>query len=754
MEQVHNEYVRRLKHIFKKHNPPKVAQINSLLTKYKDREQYFYERVCKKYNVDILPKPSVFTLEMLQGQDLSRNIQVFCRFRPPNAMEQTKELEFMFKKTFNMDLKDYEIFRKALDESLAATGPITVEIVKTGEEEEEEKKSVTKLFNDFETEDLVIWLESLQLSEYKRFFRTKKINGPWLRNPPPYNEKRAMEITKTEVINFRRANQSHRFEMDGVLNEKCTQQNVFEMVGQDLVNSVIGGFNATVFAYGQTGTGKTHTMFAPEGGRVGLNSDTGMGLIPRCISTIIERMSESKEVEEFDLNLAIMEIYREKIRDLLTPGVKLQLRYVGRDSQVDNLSWWKVTSPSEALNYIETAMERRQTATHLANLTSSRSHAIITLKLTSTLANGNVQTSRFNFGDLAGSERATKTGVQGQNLREAQDILKSLFALQDVIRALSEKRAFVPYHGSMLTKLLRDSLGGNSRTSIIITASPHEYNRGETVSTLQFGEQAKKIANEPKCNRLLSRDEMESQMSSMQEELQYLRRLNAQNRLGAPKRRSNRVERKSISQLIRRSSLLLISPNNRPGRGMGSSPIGGSPPILKGFPKNFPIPDKDIGEPLRIMNEGSAEDDSDVDEDTMAMPSFMRSRTVIMEKEDSLSNKNDAIEDGNEDDSKEIELLQEQLTAINVQFKELQIQNIEKDNQLLSLEKNLQEKINEISRINSKNAVLVKCREDLLEQSKEVFGLEQRILELEEEIRVLKAPKVKPVNTSLYITFD
>jgi len=750
MEQVYNEYVRRLKHIFKKHNPPKVAEIHTLLTKYKDREQNFYERVCKKYNVDILPKPSVFTLEMLQGQDLSRNIQVFCRFRPPNAMEQTKELEFMFKKTFNMDLKDYEIFRKALDESLAATGPITVEIVKSGEEEEE-KKSVTKLFNDFETEDLVIWLESHQLNEYKRFFRTKKINGPWLRNPPPYSEKRAMEITKTEVINFRRANQSHRFEMDGVINEKGTQQDVFEMVGQDLVNSVIGGFNATVFAYGQTGTGKTHTMFSPEGGRVGLNSNTGMGLIPRCIGTIIERMSESKEVEEFDLNLAIMEIYREKIRDLLTPGVKLQLRYVGRDSQVDNLSWWKVTSPSEALNYIETAMERRQTATHLANLTSSRSHAIITLKLTSTLTNGNVQTSRFNFGDLAGSERATKTGVKGQNLREAQDILKSLFALQDVIRALSEKRAFVPYHGSMLTKLLRDSLGGNSRTSIIITASPHEYNRGETVSTLQFGEQAKKIANEPKCNRLLSRDEMESQMSSMQEELQYLRRLNAQNRLGAPKRRSNRVERKSISQLIRRSSLLLISPNNRPGRGMGGSPI------FKAPQKNFSmdsISDLDIGEPLSTMNEELAEDDSDVDENAMALPSFMRTRTVIMEEEDPPSIKNDAIEDSNEDDSKEIELLQEQLTAINVQFKELQIQNIEKDNQLLSLEKTLQEKINEISRINSKNAVLAKCREELLEQSKEVNGLEQRILELEEEIRVLTAPKVKPVNTSLYITFD
>jgi len=747
MEQVYNEYVRRLKHIFKKHNPPKVAEIHSLLTKYKGQEQTFYERVCKKYNVDSLPEPSVFTLDMLRGQDLTRNIQVFCRFRPPNAMEQAKELEFMFKSTFNMDLKDYEIFRKALDDSLAATGPITVEVISG---EEEEMKSVTKLFDDFETEDLVVWLESHELSEYKRYFRTKKINGPWLRNPPPYSEKRAMEITKTEVINFPRENQSHRFEMDGVINEKGTQQDVFEMVGQELVNSVIGGFNATVFAYGQTGTGKTHTMFCPEGGRTGLNSNINMGLIPRCIGTIVERLTESKEVEEFDLNLAIMEIYREKLRDLLTPGIKLQLRYVGRDSQVDNLSWWKVTSPIEALDYIETAMGRRQTAAHLANQTSSRSHAIITLKLTSTLANGNVQTSRFNFGDLAGSERATKTGVTGQNLREAKDILKSLFSLQGVIRALSEKRAFVPYHGGMLTKLLRDSLGGNSRTSIIITASPHEYNRGETIATLQFGEQAKKIANEPKCNRLLSRKEMEAQLSSMQEELQYLRRLNAQNKTNAPKRRTNRNERKSISQLIRRSSLLLINPNHRPGRDRASSFEKESKTNLA----ESRISEKDLGEPLRITHDELAEDDSDTEEDGLALPTFIRTRTVIMEEEETSAAENVEDTGGNEDDAKEIELLQEQLTAINVQFKELQIQNMEKDNQLLSLEKSLQDKINEISRLNTKNAVYVKSREELLEQSKEVNALEQRILELEEEIRIMKAPKVKPVNTSVFVTFD
>jgi len=505
-----NEYQKRIKAIYEKHSPTRFNSVEKLLAKYKGREREFYEKVCLKYGIPVLPPP------LIDHRNI-QHVKVYCRFRPTNEMEKEKELEFLFKKTFNMNQKEYDEFRYVLDNTIKS-GIIEFPLSKTN-------KFNKKLLH-CNTEDCCLWLDHKGLGQHKRFFRTKKITGAWLINPPPYSEKRALEITTKEVINFQRSNQNHRFELDGVVDEKGDQDKVFKMVGQDLVDSVLGGYNATVFAYGQTGTGKTHTMFSPEGGRASV-SDSDRGLIPRTISEIIRRLKISETVKEQELELAVIEIYREELVDLLSPGVKLQLRYLGQDSSVDNLSWRKVCTTDEALELIQEANSRRQTAAHCANETSSRSHVIITLKLKATTENGNIQTSRLNFADLAGSERVVKTLAKGKHLLEAKNILKSLFALQNVIRALSAKKPFIPYQGGMLTKLLRDSLGGNSRTSIIVTASPHEYNRAETVATLQFGEQAKKIANQPKCNRVMSRVEMEAQLSAMEEELQYFKRLNS-----------------------------------------------------------------------------------------------------------------------------------------------------------------------------------------------------------------------------------
>jgi len=175
------------------------------------------------------------------------------------------------------------------------------------------------------------------------------------------------------------------------------------------------------------------------------------------------------------------------ITDLLKPGAKLTLRYVGRDSKIENLMWVKVNSVEEALTYVWQAKANRATASTSQNATSSRSHCIITVKIEITTKDGNSRTSKLNFGDLAGSEKMTKTMARGQRAREAKDIVQSLFALKKVIRSLAEKKAFVPYQESVLTKLLRDSLGGNCFTTIVITASPHEFNRSETISTLRFG---------------------------------------------------------------------------------------------------------------------------------------------------------------------------------------------------------------------------------------------------------------------------
>merc|ERR1712176_1183754 len=179
---------------------------------------------------------------------------------------------------------------------------------------------------------------------------------------------------------------------------------------------------------------------------------------------------------------------------------------------------------------IETSSRNRKTASTLQNQTSSRSHCIIQLKIEITLRDGTNQTSKVSFGDLAGSEKLTKTGATGQRMSEAKKIVKSLGAIKKVIRALSEKKAFVPYQDSVLTKLLRDSLGGNSLTMIVCTASPHAYNREETMSTLRFAVMAKKIQNEALVNRLVSRKEMETQINELREQLQYLRKQRANTR--------------------------------------------------------------------------------------------------------------------------------------------------------------------------------------------------------------------------------
>ncbi|ETO23313.1 kinesin heavy chain [Reticulomyxa filosa] len=258
-----------------------------------------------------------------------------------------------------------------------------------------------------------------------------------------------------------------------------------------------------------------------------VNKKENDGLIPRCLRLLFERLQEDEDVKCFTVQMAFIEVYQEKLRDLIRPRHKLTLRYVGSNSTVDNLSWWDVNTVEQAVELIEKSKKYRMTAATSQNVTSSRSHCIIQCKVEVTLRDGTQQTTKLNFGDLAGSEKITKTHATGQRLSEAKKIVQSLFALKKVIRALSEKKAFIPYQDSALTKLLRDSLGGNSKTTIIVCASPHAYNRPETLATLRFAEMARKIENEAKVNRLLSREEMEKSIQQLQDQLQYLRKQKA-----------------------------------------------------------------------------------------------------------------------------------------------------------------------------------------------------------------------------------
>jgi len=683
MKQVYEEYAERVLDILEAKDPDEVSNVKALMEKYEGREQQLYEQLCVKYNVDSLPASAAF---VSRGRK-KRNIKVFCRFRPPNDIERAHELESMYKESFNMGSRDYQTFRAALDNVLTSRAPVKVELDRKG-------NSFRKPFDKFETEDVVLWLRSLGLSKYEQLFKVKKVDGCWLRSPPPFSKKPALKLTDEEVVNFHRKNKSTKFKLDGVLRKGGSQEEMFEMIGWDQVASVLGGYNSTVLAYGQTGSGKTHTMLGPEGGIVGLDSSKDVGIVPRCIEIIISRLQSSEQVKEYDLNMAIMEIDAEKMKDLLTPGLKLQLRYVGKDSTVTNLSWWKLESHEETLRLIKLAVSRRQASAHALNEGSSRSHLIISLKLTSTLQDGNVQMSRLNFGDLAGSERDTRGKGKSKDK-------KSIFALQNVIRALAEERAFVPYHGGMLTKLLRDSLGGNSRTSIIIHGSIHECNRSDTVSALQFGELARKVFSEPKPNVILSRKEMETQLSSMQEELNYLRRLKAQkNKLHSKRsgssrkmRRRSRSQRKSISGQIRDSFVLLLDPADRPEERTSLQWI------------DSVIKDNEI---------------VDYSEDEAEIP-------TILEKPTRKDRKRE------QEDAREIEMLQEKLTAINVRFKELQIESMKKDNQILGLEKTLQERSNEVSTLNTETSTLSIYPEELANERAKSAELQEQVRRLEKE---------------------
>jgi len=456
-----------------------------------------------------------------------QSVRVVCRFRPVNAREKREEFILMITKLFNFSKKEFDHFETEHKKLLDADG---AEVIYSSRDEMDGRKKtgnkieLKKPVNDWTIEDACLWIDEIVgLGDTKKIFRRRKVNGSWLLQPPPYAESKPLELDGTDVIQFSRATQK-RFELDGVLSPDADQSEVYKTWFSRTAHDVLNGINTTLFAYGQTGTGKTHTMFGPpDDGDGGGLPDEELGIIPRCIRDLLESMKSDGNIAKFDCRMAILEIYQEKLKDLLKPNAKLQLRFVGRDSKIDNLSWWPINETNEAMDLIFEAKANRVTAATSQNETSSRSHCIITIKIEIQTQDKNTVISKLNFGDLAGSERVTKTGAKGRRLKEATNIVKSLFALKTVIRGLAEKKAFVPYQDSVLTKLLRDSLGGNCFTTIITTASMHEFNRSETVSTLRFAETAKKITNKVEVNRILSRADMMKRMNQMQDQLDYLK---------------------------------------------------------------------------------------------------------------------------------------------------------------------------------------------------------------------------------------
>ncbi|KAK5880466.1 hypothetical protein CesoFtcFv8_023490 [Champsocephalus esox] len=285
------------------------------------------------------------------------------------------------------------------------------------------------------------------------------------------------------------------------------QDVVFQCLGESLLDNAFMGYNACIFAYGQTGSGKSYTM---------MGTAEQPGLIPRLCSSLFSRtVKEAGEQEQFTVEVSYMEIYNEKVRDLLDPKGNRQALRVREHKvmgpYVDGLSRLAVACYTDIESLMSEGNKSRTVAATNMNEESSRSHAVFNIILTHTLTDLKSETSgekvsKLSLVDLAGSERAAKTGAAGERLKEGSNINKSLSTLGLVISALADQGAgknrskFVPYRDSVLTWLLKDSLGGNSRTAMVATISPAADNYDETLSTLRYADRAKSIVNHAVVN--------------------------------------------------------------------------------------------------------------------------------------------------------------------------------------------------------------------------------------------------------------
>lgn len=254
------------------------------------------------------------------------------------------------------------------------------------------------------------------------------------------------------------------------------------------------GFNGTIFTYGQTASGKTHTMQGPD-----IEDLELQGIIPRMVRTVFNRIETASENIEFTVKVSMIEIYNERIRDLLDPS-KDNLKVheeKGKGVYVGDVTETYVAEELEVYDIMKLGNKNRAISATNMNEESSRSHSIFILTLTqNNLDDLSCKTGRLYLVDLAGSEKIAKTGATGQTLDEAKKINQSLTTLGKVITALTDKKSsHVPYRESKLTRILSESLGGNSRTCLVITCSPSPYNELETVSTLRFGTRARNIKN-------------------------------------------------------------------------------------------------------------------------------------------------------------------------------------------------------------------------------------------------------------------
>lgn len=322
-----------------------------------------------------------------------------------------------------------------------------------------------------------------------------------------------------------------RFTFDHIASEMISQEKLFRVAGLPMVENCMSGYNSCMFAYGQTGSGKTYTMMGEIYEMEGeLNKDRG--ITPRIFEYLFMRIRADEETRrgeklKYSCKCSFLEIYNEQITDLLEPlSTNLQLREdIKKGVYVENLKEYNVMTVNDVVKLLlQGAANRKMAATHM-NSESSRSHSVLTCTIESCWekdSRTHFRFGRLNLVDLAGSERQKSSGAEGDRLKEAANINKSLSTLGLVIMSLVDlahgKHRHVPYRDSRLTFLLQDSLGGNSKTTIIANVSPSICSANETLSTLKFAQRAKLIQNNAKVNEDATEDVM-----ALQRQIQELK---------------------------------------------------------------------------------------------------------------------------------------------------------------------------------------------------------------------------------------
>nr|XP_035149103.2 centromere-associated protein E isoform X5 [Callithrix jacchus] len=343
---------------------------------------------------------------------------------------------------------------------------------------------------------------------------------------------------------------SKSFNFDRVFHSNETTKNVYEEIAAPIIDSAIQGYNGTIFAYGQTASGKTYTM---------MGSEDHLGVIPRAIHDIFQKIKKFPD-REFLLRVSYMEIYNETITDLLCGTNKMKpliiREDVSRNVYVADLTEEVVYTSEMVLKWITKGEKNRHYGETKMNQRSSRSHTIFRMILESrekgepSNCDGSVKVSHLNLVDLAGSERAAQTGAEGVRLKEGCNINRSLFILGQVIKKLSDGQVggFINYRDSKLTRILQNSLGGNAKTRIICTITPVSFD--ETLTTLQFASTAKYMKNTPYVNEVSSDEAL---LKRYRKEIMDLKKQLEEVSLET---RAQAVEKDQLAQLLEEKDLL------------------------------------------------------------------------------------------------------------------------------------------------------------------------------------------------------